>query len=135
MLPTYTPPSTTVPLWDDAVIQVRGLTLDDVTAIQRVDPELFEKVAEAVEAADGTTAKAIVELISRFGDLAALCVASCSDQPDIAEAAKTVKKWPAGAFVSVLMEIYALTVEGNAEAKKSLAKVLPAGLQGITELQ
>ena len=110
---------------------MRALSLADVTEIQRVDPELFEKVAAAVESANGTTFGAISELISRFGNLAALCVAACSDQADVAEAAAEVKQWPIGAFAAVLLEIYALTVHGNDLAKKQLAQILPAGLQGI----
>ncbi|MEZ5529804.1 MAG: hypothetical protein R3E57_07705 [Porticoccaceae bacterium] len=109
--------------------------MDDITAIQRIDPGLFEKVAEAIEAADGTTAKAVIELISRFGELAALCVAACADKEDIASAAAEVKAWPIGAFAAALLEIYALTVEGNDQAKKSLSRMFPAGLQGITEVQ
>lgn len=132
-IPSYTPPTTTVTLWPGAEITVRGLALEDVTKIQRIDPDLFEKVAAAVEAADGTTAKAVIELISRFGDLAALCVAACSDQEDIVGAAAEVKTWPIGAFVAVLLEIYGLTVQGNDLAKKRLATVLPAGLQGLQE--
>ena len=118
-LKNYKPKRLDVSIGEDNVVQLRGLSLVDITVL--VDhhlpdlEELFELFADINKQDDQQFETVVMSLLQRAPGLAANIIALGSDEPDDAKKAATL---PAPLQIDMLLKIGTLTFEEVGGVKK-----------------
>lgn len=112
---------------DNAPLLVRGISLDDITAIlgsNLVEVDKIFKMYERPEMRDSAiqeSLKTAVTIVKDAPNMVGVLIARCCDEPDLAEIARTL---PIDIQIDAIQQIVELSFEESGGAKKFFDKML-----------